>query len=1094
MKQTLKPIVVACALALGAGQANAYDVYLIAKEFTLDLPGIPSVDNPTQDPTMWGYALDVDSDNDGVGDCYAAGNPADAACVGPTASAPGPRITIPPTDTDLNIFLTNMLPEPTSLVIPGQPLPNSGGVMGPTWDNGNVNASGTRDGDLTLKMRSYGVEAPAGGTQQYNWTAVSNNPIDNSGSFIYHTGTLPQKQLYMGLYGAVTKDAAAAGLQGNVLYDLDGTVGNADDVTYANELILFYSDVDTHFNEEVIAGTLQTAIERHPKWYMINGQPYHEFFQDIETGEAGALTTSGPTLLRFMSAATEKHVPVLQGLYGTIHAEDGIQYTYEDDTGVHAAPVEQYSVGLPPLKTKDVIIQPTYSGRYAIYDGNGNMTNPSDPGNFGQGDEIGGMLRFLGFNVGANQPPIANADPITIQIPEVYNQPSYQVLNQVIDVLANDFDPDVNDTLALVDLFPFPPNPDTSIPDVSIDFVCSSVNANCTLTLDNSLIPASTGGGNTQLTYEVTAGGVTVPGTVDVTVEVNSAPVLNAASQIVVTEDQLDTSGSVTVDLLADASDSEGDTISLFNSQPVITSPGGTIATVLGCDYPAGTCTINFGSENPPFELGLSFTMTDGINVVEGQTATVSLAFPGPTLFDDTTTLDQVGALDLDANDANLPATYGLALVPTSTPSGSVTVNDDGTIVYTPPAGTFTGDTFTYCLTATSATEDCLAEPPAATVTINPAPASGLIAVGGKTYTIDEDSILDVLDVDGLLAGESPINGGTLAVVVETTGAPTCANTTAGSFFLDGATGSFHYEPLLDWNSVNPPVDNGDACLLNDDPGARGADTITYHLVESYDDGGTPATITSNTVTAEITVNPVNDAPVAVNDTFYVQDASTAVLDGQGEPVSMTFSVAPDGVLENDTDLENDGLLATEVNDPDNLDPALGIDGSIPSFAIDPVAVGVLTSIEYEASDLVAQSNTATADIVRQISVTRASYQRRGNDATGNDRWRIRGLVDPAIPTTGNTPGVNVYLVRVDTNGTPSPRIPIVVTVSAGNNNSGRIRASGGQHVWGLNVNNVGNRRPEIELPDGNDYLEVEVIDANFPNAVYYNVPIDIEP
>ncbi|ODB88606.1 hypothetical protein A3193_07110 [Candidatus Thiodiazotropha endoloripes] len=1074
MKQTMKPIVVACALALGAGQANALDVYLIAKEFTQDLPGVAAVD----DPTMWGYALDP------AGACYNGGAPdvLGAACTGPAASAPGPRITIDPTDPVLNIYLTNMLTEETSIVVPGQPLPHSGGAMGPTWNDGTT---GSRGGNMTLKMRSYGVEAAPGGTQVYTWDA--SNPIDDSGSFIYHTGTTPQKQLYMGLYGAATKDAAV----GNVLYDLDGTVGNADDVTYANELILFYSDIDTHFNAEVAAGTLQTAIERHPQWYMINGQPYQAGFPDIQTGEGGLpLTTSGPTLLRFVSAATEKHVSVLQGLYGTIHAEDGIQYTYEDDTGVHAAPVEQYSIGLPPLKTKDVIIQPTFSGRYAIYDGNGNMTNPSDPEDFNQGDEIGGMLRFLGFNVGANQPPIANTDPVTIQIPEVYNQPTYQVLDQVIDVLANDMDPDVGDTLALVDSVLFPL--DTSIADVSISFVCSSVDANCTLTLDNSLIPASTGGGNTQLTYEVTAGGVTVPGTVDVTVEVNSAPILATTPQVVITTDDLvaDVATINLADLVADATDATaGDTVnvSFVDIAPVPS----TTATLVGCDYGAGTCSISFVGTPAPAQLNLDFTMTDGLNLVEGQTATVSLAFPGPTLFDDATTLDQIGTLDLDANDVNLPATYGLALASAPTAGGTATVEDDGTFTYTPPAGTFAGDSFTYCLTAAPLDDTCLATPPAATVTIDPTPASGLIAVGGKTYTTDEDAVLDVLAANGLLIGESPINGGTLAVVVDS--APTCANTVAGSFTYDGTTGEFHYEPLLDWNSVNPPVDDGDACTLNDTAGARGADTIVYHLEETYFDGTNTVTISSNTVTAEITVNPVNDAPVAVNDTFYVQDASTAVLDGQGEPISMTFSVAAAGVLGNDTDLENDGLLATEVNDPGNLDPALGIDGSMPSFAIDPTAVGILTSVEYEASDLMAQSNIATADIVRQVSVTRASYLQRGTAGPGNDRWRLRGVVDTTIPTTGTAQGVRVYLVRVNINGTPSPRVEIVPTATG--NNNGRIRSVGGQHVWGINVNGVGNNRPEVELPDGNDYLEIEVVDLpTYPEAVYNNVPFDIEP
>ncbi|MBW9271559.1 MAG: hypothetical protein K1566_18125, partial [Candidatus Thiodiazotropha sp. (ex. Lucinisca nassula)] len=968
---------------------------------------------------------------------------------------------------------------------PGQQLPQ----MGPTWDDGTTGART----NLTQKVRSYGVEAAAnGGTQVYSWAGA--NAIDNSGTLMYHTGTWPQKQLYMGLAGVVTKDADV----GNVLYDHDGVPASGDEVTYANELILFYHDVDTDFNADVVAGTLESAIHRHPTWYMINGEPYQAGFADIVNGSDGVtpLTTAGPTLLRYVSAASEKHISVLQGLYGTIHAEDGIPYTYEDATGVHTAPKTQYSIGIPPLKTKDVVIHPTFGGRYAVYDGNGNMTNPSDPEVFTQGDDIGGMLRFLAFNAnGNNQPPIANADPITIQIPEIVSADTAYLVTETINVLANDLDPD-NDAIAL-DASNIPLIDLLQITGLTVSLDCQPAGTNCDLTVDSALPPTIAGGETAQYPYYMVAatGNTTVvTGDIDLTVEVNAAPVLAAAPQVVVTTDQLvaDVATINLADLVADATDATaGDTVTVSDTPPVaIAAVPSTTATLLGCDYVAGTCSISFAGTPAPEQLSLDFTMTDGLNVVEGQSATVSLAFPGPTLFDDTTTLDQVGALDLAANDVNLPATYGLALA-TAPSAGTATVEDNGTITYTTTAAPFTGDSFTYCLTAAPLDDVCLTDPPAATVTIDPAPASGLIAVGGKTYTADEDSILDVLAANGLLIGESPINGGTLAVVVDS--APTCANTTAGSFTYDGTTGEFHYEPLLDWNSVNPPVDDADACTLNDTAGARGADTIVYHLEETYDDGGNLVTISSNTVTAEITVNPVNDAPVAVNDTFYVQDASTAVLDGQGEPVSMTFSVAPAGVLANDTDLENDGLLATEVNDPDNLDPALGIDGSIPSFAIDPVAVGVLTSIEYEASDLVAQSNTATADIVRQVSVTRASYLQRGTAGTGNDRWRIRGLVDTAIPTTGNTPGVNVYLVRV-VNGTPTPRIPIVVTVGAGNNNSGRIRASGGQHVWGLNVNNVGNTRPEIESPGVDDYLEVEVIDANFPNAVYYNVPIDIEP
>jgi hypothetical protein len=936
-------------------------------------------------------------------------------------------------------------------------------------------------------MRSYGVEAAAGGTQQYNWTATNGNPIDNSGTFIYHTGTTPQKQLYMGLYGTATKDLDV----GNLLYDVRTDL-TGDEVSYSNEVILFYHDIDTAFNAEVVAGTLASAIHRHPDWYLINGQPYQAGYPAITTDEDGVnpLTTAGPTLLRFVSAATEKHVPVFQGLYGTIHAEDGIPYTYEDDTGIHAAPVQQYSVGLPPLKTKDVIIQPTYSGQYAIYDGNGNMTNPSDPEDFNQGDEIGGMLRFLGFNVGANQPPIANADSITIQIPEVVAADTSYQATETINVLANDLDAD-NDVIelatpntSLIDLF--------SIPGLTLTLDCQPGGSSCDLTVDSNLPPTILGGETVQYPYDIVtaANGTPVTGNIDVTVELNAAPDLPATPQVLISTDDL-VAGVATfnlADLVSGATDATtGDTVTVFDGS--LSLAGATYP--LTCNYTAGTCTIDFTADQTPQIVTLGFTITDGLNVVELQTAEIALVLPGPTLIDDTLTLDQVVVADLDANDFNLPASYGLALASPAT-AGTATVNDDGTITYSPPAS-FTGASFTYCLTNAPGDDVCLADPPVATVTINPAPASDLVAVGGKTYTTNEDAVLDVVAVNGLLNGEAGIHGGTLAVVVDS--APSCINTTAGSFTYDGTTGSFHYEPLLDWNSDNPPVDDGDVCNLNDTGGARGADTIVYHLEETYDDAGTLTTISSNMVSAEITVNPVNDNPVAVNEVFYLQDAATTVLGPQGQPQNVTFSIAPPGVLANITDVDNDtSFIATEVNDPDTLDPAISIDGAITPITIDNNSVGVLGSVQFEVSDLNGGvSNIAQADYARQITITRVSYLQRGTAATGNDRWRLSGILDPVIPTTGTAQGVRAFLVRVDGNGVASPRVEIVPTAT--NNNNGRIRNAGGERVWSINVNGVGNNRPAVEAPDANDYLEIEIVDlTTYPEAVYLNVPIAIEP
>ena len=370
MNTRMKPMVVACALAAMAGQAGAQDYYLAAKAFTKTMPDGSTV-------PMWGYVEDTG------GACYgAATRVARLNCVNalPDPSVPGPRLTVPPTDLNLRVFLSNGLPEPTSIVIPSQEIPFSQTDNGPTWNDGTT---GARGADLTKRVRSFGREAISdGGRQRYLWNNFRGTPFDRPGTFIYHSGTHPQKQVYMGLYGAATKDAATGAAYTGVPYD--------------NEVILFYSDIDPVINAAVAGGTYQTSIDYKARWFLINGEPYQDGMVPISAGTAGPLTAGQNVLLRFLSTSSETHVPVLQNLYGTIHAEDGIQYTWQDGSTVMAAsPRMQYSVALPALKTKDVIVNPTTAGSYAVYDGNGYMTNPSDPEDITQSDTVGGMLRFL---------------------------------------------------------------------------------------------------------------------------------------------------------------------------------------------------------------------------------------------------------------------------------------------------------------------------------------------------------------------------------------------------------------------------------------------------------------------------------------------------------------------------------------------------------------------------------------------------------------------------------------------------------------------------------------------------------------------------
>ena len=381
MKNIMKGLLLG-ALSVLAGSAGAAGYYLAAKAFTKTMPDLSTV-------PMWGYVEDTG------GLCYAAADAtARLACINglvEVPQVPGPRLDVAPTDTDLNIYLSNGLPQPTSLVIASQEMPVSGSP-GPTWNDGST---GPRAGPIPpnpKRVRSLGAEAAAdGGAQSYRWTTATGNPL-NHGTYVLHSGTYPQQQVYMGLYASVIKDFGVAEAYAGVLYE--------------DEVVLYYSEIDPVLNASIACVSnppcppgiqpYSTSINYHPQWFLVNGEPYvgGGATPDIFAGSPGEDTT----LLRLLNASGHTHVPVLQGMYMTLLAEDGRQYNYQDGTGAHAAPRRQYSAMLPPLKTKDTMLDqlpPGAESRFAVYDGNGYMTNPSDDTNFAVGDDVGGMLVFL---------------------------------------------------------------------------------------------------------------------------------------------------------------------------------------------------------------------------------------------------------------------------------------------------------------------------------------------------------------------------------------------------------------------------------------------------------------------------------------------------------------------------------------------------------------------------------------------------------------------------------------------------------------------------------------------------------------------------
>ena len=770
MNKTFTLALLGSALAFAAGPASAEVYNLCAGATTIDLPDGSSV-------PMWGYAPGGAT----AGVCDSA----------PTF--PGPRLTV--TNGTLTINLTNTLPESTSIVIPGLPMP----AGGPTWDDGTTGARA----NATQRVRSFGAEVAAGAAGAYSFT------VDRSGTFLYHSGTHPQKQVYMGLSGPVTQDAVAAA---------PPALAQAyPGVSYAQDIVLFYSEIDPVLNSAVVDSSYQTSIDYHAKWFLVNGEPYSTVCTDDGNGFdvtsgypcinmeqtpdilAGAAKT--PTLLRFLSTAGETHVPTLQGLHMTIHAEDGIPYGWEDTSAgtFGAAPREQYSVMLPPLKTKDAIIEPQLDGTYALYDGNGYMTNPTDPEDFFHKDPVGGMLRFLSVGADGNLPPIGVADTATV----------VEGGTITIDVLANDSDPEGQ-----------PLTIDANSTATAGTATCATgvVGGICEYT-------AAAGAGAPTFTYDVSDGVNTNTGVlVTVTVEANVAPTANPDSATT------DAATPVTVNVLANDTRQPGETLAIASFD----NPSAN-GSVVSCDTVTGDCTYtpNAADTTDTFTYmatdgtltSASGTVTITVNAEAGNAIPVENPDTYNVIEDGILSIAAPGVLENDTDADNVPPANpwdGLTVTLVSGPAEAAEFNllATGAFFYQPNSGFNGTDTFSYMAS------DGLADSGVATVTITVDPGNDIPVADNDTFYLKSMYVVagevTTVPAPGVLDNDTDVDVGDILTAVLETGVE-----------LPAVLG------------INPPDDGGFTYTTgtSDNIALGTVDTFTYFANDGNVNSTFPATV-----------------------------------------------------------------------------------------------------------------------------------------------------------------------------------------------------------------------------------------------------------
>jgi len=412
--------------------------------------------------------------------------------------------------------------------------------------------------------------------------------------------------------------------------------------------------------------------------------------------------------------------------------------------------------------------------------------------------------------------------------------------------------------------------------------------------------PAPNFNGVVTFTYSVMDLGGPAPtlpsnvATVTVTVvAINDPPVAN--DDVAVTPEDT----AVTVDVAANDTDVEDDLV------PVALGPVVIVTDLDSGAFSNGDGTVTY---TPPADENGVFTFTYTIGDSEPSvsntalvTITVNPVNDPPVANDDAATTDEdtavtvdVAANDTDVEDDLVPVALGPVVIVTDLDGGAFS-NGDGTVTYTPPADENGVFTFTYTI---GDSDFAVSDTALVTITVNDISDAPVAEDDAATTDEDVPITVDVADNDYDPDTDGFIDLTTVVIVSDPTGG-------ADASALDGTV---TYTPL---------------------PNANGVITFTYTIKD--DD----VTI-SNVATVTITINPVNDDPVAADDS-YTTDENTPIV----EPA--------DGVLGNDSDdVAWDPLTVTmaDVASAQGAYVDVNTDGS---FTYDPTvspALQALSSLE----------------------------------------------------------------------------------------------------------------------------------------------------
>ena len=489
-------------------------------------------------------------------------------------------------------------------------------------------------------------------------------------------------------------------------------------------------------------------------------------------------------------------------------------------------------------------------------------------------------------------------------------------------------------------------------------------------------ISGTPGEGDGDFTFGIHADdghGGTDDATVSVTVRAtNDAPVADGQS-VSTAEDQA-------VAITLTGSDEDGDALTFTAASPANGSLSGSGANL------TYTPDANYNGSD-----SFTFTVNDGI--VNSAAATVSITITAvndvPVANNDTYTVAEDSdpvVLDVLANDFDADGD-ALTIQPVKQASGIVHILDNGTLTYEPTPN-FSGlDEFIYAIT------DGFSDPVEATVTVNVTGSNDAPIAEGADFSVDEDASLS-----GQLSG-SDADGDPFTFLLEDGPANGSASVKAN--------GSFTYEPNADFN---------------------GSDSFTF----TVSDGS----LSSAAATVTITVNAVNDAPVA-NSQSVETDEDTAVLvtlsgfDADGDVVTYSVGQPAGGSLS--------GSAPNLTYTPDkNFNGSDSFTFTVSDGSLSSAAATVTITVNAVNDAPVANSQSVETDEDTAVLVTLSGFDADGDVLTYSIGQPAGGSLSGSAPNLTYTPdenfnGSDSFTFTVSDGSATSSAATVTITVNAVN-------------------------------------------------------------